>query len=145
MLDEPIANLDINTQQKFLSDLKNILKDKEYPTAVVLSSQQLHEIETVADQMIFLKKGEAVFSGDVEDLSKDEELNYYEIQVKRGEALETQLIELGYTFSKEAEYYHIVTPKDVDASTLLTALISKGIQLRYFRDISNSTKRLFKN
>lgn len=145
VLDEPIANLDINTQQKFLSDLKNILQDKEYPTAVVLSSQQLHEIETVADQMVFLKKGKAVFSGNVELLSAEDEQSFYEIQVKRDEKLEETLNSLGFDFDKQGEYYHVRTSKDVDASKMLTLLISKGISLKYFRDISNSTKRLFKN
>lgn len=145
VLDEPIANLDINTQQKFLSDLKNILQDKEYPTAVVLSSQQLHEIETVADQMVFLKKGKAVFSGNVEMLSAEDEKHFYEIQVKRDARLEEILNGLGFEFDKQGEYYHVRTERGVDASKMLTLLISKGISLKYFRDISNSTKRLFKN
>jgi len=55
VLDEPIANLDINAQNKFLGDLRAIVSENDRNVSVILSSQQLHEIENVADSVIFFE------------------------------------------------------------------------------------------
>jgi ABC-type multidrug transport system ATPase subunit len=44
VLDEPLAYLDIVTQQLFLSDLRSIASSIENPTPIVVTSQHLHEI-----------------------------------------------------------------------------------------------------
>ena len=79
VLDEPIANLDINAQNKFLADLRSIVSDKNRNVSVILSSQQLHEIENVADSIIFLKAGQLIYAGEVNKLERLESimnLNY---------------------------------------------------------------------
>ncbi len=145
VLDEPLANLDINTQQKFLSDLKNILHDKSYPTAVILSSQQLHEIETVSDQMIFLKDGQSVFSGSMSDLGGDQDNLMFELQVeaseKKGflEYLKTNELE----FTTSGEYVQITVDKTENENIFLQNLLHEGFTITYYRNISRSTKRLF--
>ncbi len=68
VLDEPIANLDINAQEKFLSDLRNIVSEPNRDVSVILSSQQLHEIENVSDSVIFLKKGKMIYEGEVDKI-----------------------------------------------------------------------------
>jgi ABC-2 type transport system ATP-binding protein len=57
ILDEPLANLDINAQQTILTDLRFMAKSIKHPMGVVLSSQQLHEVEKIADNVLFIKKG----------------------------------------------------------------------------------------
>src|SRR5690606_22151851 len=47
ILDEPLANLDINAQQTILNDLRFITKSAYNPMGILLSSQQLHEVEKV--------------------------------------------------------------------------------------------------
>jgi len=145
VLDEPLANLDINTQQKFLSDLKNILQDKEYPTAVILSSQQLHEIETVSNQMIFLKKGKAVFSGSMNELGGNETSHVYEVQPEHSdrEKFLNFLAANEYKYGSSGEYLQVKVEGDSDAKDFLKSLINEDIAIRYYRNISQSTKRLF--
>ncbi|MFT5725029.1 MAG: ABC-2 type transport system ATP-binding protein [Bacteroidia bacterium] len=145
VLDEPLANLDINTQQKFLSDLKNILQDKSYATAVILSSQQLHEIETVSDHMIFLRKGQSVFSGAVNELEADNKQLVFEIQVEAEDKarfityLESKEMQYGTT----GEYVHVSIDKSSSSNDFLASLISEKFLIKYYRNISKSTKRLF--
>jgi len=145
VLDEPLANLDINTQQKFLSDLKNILQDKSYETAVILSSQQLHEIETVSDHMIFLRNGESVFSGAVNELEADHEQFVFEVQVEAEDKdrllafLKTNNLSYGET----GEYLQVSFDKSATSNDFLTVLIKEGFTIKYYRNISKSTKRLF--
>ncbi|MCO4819538.1 MAG: ABC transporter ATP-binding protein [Bacteroidetes bacterium] len=145
VLDEPLANLDINTQQKFLSDLKNILQDKSYSTAVILSSQQLHEIETVSDHMIFLRKGESVFSGAVNELEADHDQFVFEVQVEAADKarLLTYLQANNLTYGATGEYLQVSIDKTGTSNDFLSDLIKEGFTVKYYRNISKSTKRLF--
>lgn len=142
VLDEPLANLDINTQQKFLSDLKTLLSDRSYPIAMLLSSQQLHEIESVADQMLFLKSGHAVYSGGIDNISDNKESNLIEIQFVDAdlEKIATALGE-GVDIDKVGAYYQIKS--DQAPNETLKTLMNQGFELKYFRDLTNSTKRFF--
>ncbi|MCP4051692.1 MAG: ABC transporter ATP-binding protein [Mesoflavibacter sp.] len=57
LLDEPLANLDVLAQQVILEDLKSICNSLNHPIALILSSQQLYEVEKVSDKVIYLKNG----------------------------------------------------------------------------------------
>lgn len=140
VLDEPIANLDINAQQKFLSDLKRIVQAKEYSVAVILSSQQLHEIEAVADHMIFIKQGKSVFSGNVENLLGAS--NTIEILVKKEASFENWLSSSSIEFKKNGVYFQVdIGTKS--SNDFLTELIANKFEIEYYRNISKSTKKLF--
>jgi len=140
VLDEPIANLDINAQQRFLADLKEIAQSKEYPIAVILSSQQLHEIETIATQMIFLKEGKALFNGNIDSLESSN--NTIEILVTENDKLIEFLETKHYDFTQRGVYYQ-VDIKETLSNHFLKELIHEGIAINYYRDISKSTKKLF--
>ena len=140
VLDEPIANLDINAQQQFLSDLKKLTQSKEYPIAIILSSQQLHEIETVATQMVFIKEGKALFSGNIDNIENN--YNTIEIIVKEEKKLTVLLQERSYTYTKRGMYYQIDIA-DTVPNFFLKELIEATITINYYRDISKSTKKLF--
>ena len=144
VLDEPLANLDKNTQQKFLSDLKKILAKKDYPLAVILSSQQLHEIESVADQMLFIKKGEVLYNGNLANIALDEE-HVYELQLndRDGHDTEAYFDSMGYKVCIVGPYYQITTKQSV--SIFLKTLSDNDMEIKYFRNLSNSTKRFFNN
>src|SRR2546427_7723272 len=45
LLDEPLANLDINAQQTLLTDLQSLARSPWQAMALVLSSQQLYEVD----------------------------------------------------------------------------------------------------
>ncbi len=141
VLDEPIANLDINAQQQFLSDLKSLTISKDYPITIILSSQQLHEIETVADEMIFMKHGKSIFSGNKESLTSDK--NTIELLVENTTELEQFLKTKNIEFLKRGVYYHIELDNTITSNAFLKDLISNTIEISYYRNISNSTKKLF--
>ncbi len=138
VLDEPIANLDINAQQQFLADLKHLATKRN--TSVILSSQQLHEIETVADQMIFIKGGKAMFSGAMSNLEDNQ--NTVELLVANTIPLIAFLKANNYSFTQRGVYYQIAL-EQTTTNTFLTALLAENISITYFRDISKSTKKLF--
>ncbi|WP_155756307.1 ATP-binding cassette domain-containing protein, partial [Streptobacillus moniliformis] len=51
LIDEPLANLDILAQQTVLEDFRAIAKSPFRPIGIVLSSQQLYEVEKTSDQV----------------------------------------------------------------------------------------------
>lgn len=142
VLDEPIANLDINAQGKFLSDLRNIVSEQKRKVSVILSSQQLHEIENVADSIVFLKKGEMIYSGEVGKIGETRTDNEFEIQTSFSDADLKSLFQ-DIILHLNGKTLHVKVPLNITAEKFITAVIQKGGTIHYFRDISSSTRRLF--
>lgn len=146
VLDEPLANLDINAQQLFLQDLQYIARSLRHPVSVLLSSQQLHEIESVSDQIIFLKNGKALYNGMQKNFGIERDSNYFEIA---GNFNRTELYLLlgeipGIKVEDNGTAFVVNTPLEVPGEAVLQALVSKKAKIVYFRDISTSTKKLFR-
>lgn len=142
VLDEPIANLDINAQGKFLSDLRTIVSEEKRKVSVILSSQQLHEIENVADSIVFLRKGEMIYSGEVGKIGEKRTDNEFEIQTSLTAAEITALFS-GAQLNLQGKTFHVRVPLEISPEKFVTAIIQKGGTIHYFRDISSSTRRLF--
>ena len=79
VLDEPLANLDINAQEWILQDFKSMANSIKNPVSVILSSQQLHEVEHVADNIIFLRNGRCDYSGAMNAFMQEREGNVFEL------------------------------------------------------------------
>lgn len=142
LLDEPLANLDVLAQQVILEDLKAIANSVNHPIALILSSQQLYEVEKVSDKVIFLKNGQ--YKNNEDGLVSDNQL-IIEIDTSnsREDLLETfknfKLEKLNFNggvfvayFAEETELYQVIS-----------ALGNTKIQITYLRNISNSTRRFF--
>ena len=142
LLDEPLANLDVLAQQVILEDLKAIANSVNHPIALILSSQQLYEVEKVSDKVIFLKNGQ--YKNNENGLISDNQL-IIEIDTSnsREDLLETfknfKLEKLNFNggvfvayFAEETELYQVIL-----------ALGNAKIQITYLRNISNSTRRFF--
>lgn len=143
VLDEPLANLDINTQQVLLNDLRHIAKSRRHPMAVLMSSQQLHEIENASDNIIFLRQGNCIFqsSQDKENL----EGTMVEISLHADDnVLLERLHDAGFRVVSHTASFFVVTHSEKEqGSRLLSELIRLQGRIRYFRDISQSAKRFF--
>lgn len=142
VLDEPIANLDINAQNKFLSDLRNIVSEPDRNVSVILSSQQLHEIENVADSVLFLKAGKLVYAGEVDKIGEERTENEFEIQGDFDEVFLKQLFD-DIKINKMAKTFHVKLPLNIGADVFLKTVIEQKKSITYFRDISSSTRKLF--
>jgi len=69
LLDEPLAYLDILSQQVVLRQLRQLARSRARPMGIVITSQQLYEIEAIADRLLVLDGGNTLFSGPVSDLT----------------------------------------------------------------------------
>jgi ABC-2 type transport system ATP-binding protein len=143
ILDEPLANLDIKAQQTILTDLIYIAKGTHTPMGIILSSQQLHEVEKVADTVIFIKQGECMYSSSDEVTTAKNTTVEIETTASRNEIVAvfadaSMLVEVHYN----GGFYTIVA-KEISADALVKKIVNSQLPVSYFRDITNSTKRFF--
>jgi ABC-2 type transport system ATP-binding protein len=145
ILDEPLANLDINAQQLFLQDLKFFAQSQSNPIAIILSSQQLHEIERIADNIIFIRQGKTIYNGKQINFGIDRAVNNYEVAGNFTlQQLQNCLTETnGYKIEDAGTAFIISCGIDVKWFDVLSTIQKSGLDLNYYRDISQSTRQLF--
>jgi ABC-2 type transport system ATP-binding protein len=146
IIDEPLANLDINTQQTFLQDLRYLADAEKKPLAILLSSQHLHEVESIADRILFLKNGQALFNGRLQDFGQDREDNLFELKSPlAGPELIARLHHYD-DLRVEPSGHHVIlrTPRQLDSQAVMRRLVEAQVPVSYFRDISTSTLKLFR-
>ncbi len=142
LLDEPLANLDVLAQQVILEDLKSICNSLNNPIALILSSQQLYEVEKVSDKVIFLKNGK--YTDNSEDSNNSNSL-IIEIETNSNrEVLKAafnnlQLEKLTFNGGIYIAYFN----NNTSFSNVLEALGANNIEITYTRNISKSTRRFF--
>lgn len=144
LLDEPLANLDVLAQQLILEDLKNLASSISNPVGIILSSQQLFEVEKVADRLIFLKEGKAVYVNQ-NDNHLAEQHSILELDVNcEKELLQRTLSAVGLSSLTYNGGVFIAEFKEQQImNRALQCLIDNNVEIRYVRDISASTRRLF--
>ncbi len=145
VIDEPLANLDIKAQLIILNDLRDLANSYRYPLSIVISSQHLHEIENVSDRIIFLKEGNMIFNGRVDELGNERQENTFEFASDLSvEELERRLAGFEYySLENTGLAYVIRTPLSITYQELFQIFLKAEIPIGYFRDISQSTKKLF--
>jgi ABC-2 type transport system ATP-binding protein len=140
ILDEPLANLDINAQQTILTDLKFMAKSGNHPMGVVLSSQQLHEVEKIADNVMFIKQGACIFQTQGKKETTSSYILELETQADREDILRILGDEVSIQFNGG---FYTVTSSAYSVKEMLNKLVSNQVSITYFRDITYSTKRFF--
>ena len=141
ILDEPLANLDINAQQTILTDLIFMAKGTHNPMGIILSSQQLHEVEKVADEVIFIKQGNCLFKSN--DSAGKITSNAVEFETA---AERESIVSLFGTGNIELQFnggFYTIISAELSSQQIIARLIDAGIPVTYFRDITYSTKRFF--
>ena len=141
ILDEPLANLDINAQQTILTDLRFMAKSSYNSMGILLSSQQLHEVEKIADSVLFIKQGSVIHQQ--KEQATTTVLNYVlelETTSERNELLAVlgETVQLSYNGG-----FYTITSSQFTSQEIINKLVSKQIPVTYFRDITHSTKRFF--
>lgn len=143
LLDEPLANLDVLAQQLILEDLKNLSQSLSNPLGIILSSQQLFEVEKISDKILFLKNGAPTHLSNANE--EEEQLTVLELDILDSrDELNAALERLvGHEIKFNGGTYLVSIPVKNGMNQILQALVNHNIQIRYVRDISQSTRRLF--
>lgn len=145
ILDEPLANLDINAQQLFLQDLKFFAQSQSSPMAIILSSQQLHEIERIADNIIFIRQGKTIYNGKQIEFGVNRAINSFEVAGNFTlQQLQNCLTEpQGFKIEDAGTAFIIACRVEVKWFDVLSIIQKNRLELNYYRDISQSTRQLF--
>lgn len=143
LLDEPLANLDVLAQQVILEDLKSIANSVNNPIALILSSQQLYEVEKISDKVIFLKNGQYKDNSELQNT----ENSHLIIEIDTPESRE-KLLEIFRNFNPEKLNFNggifvAYFPSETKFSEVMKALGNAGAEIVYIRNISSSTRRFF--
>jgi len=143
LLDEPLANLDVLAQQVILEDLKSIANSVNNPIALILSSQQLYEVEKVSDKVIFLKNGQYKDNSELKDTENDTLIIEIDTPNSREELLEVfnnfNLEKLNFNGGVYVAYF----PAETEFYEVMAALGNAKAEIVYIRNISSSTRRFF--
>jgi ABC-2 type transport system ATP-binding protein len=103
-------------------------------------------MEDITDNIIFIADGKAVYNGKLKDYGNDRADNAYEFACNLSkESLADILDEISWNrIDETANYFTIITPTGITAQDLLKLFVKHKVEVTYFRDISRSTRRLFK-
>ncbi len=144
LLDEPLANLDVLAQQVILEDLKSIADSVTNPIAIILSSQQLYEVEKISHKVLFLKKGKQT-KKDADIQQTDELVVELETNCSKNE-LEQCFKELHLKkIVFNGGLYFAYFDKETSFKNVLSSLAKSDLDVIYLRNISTSTRRFFVN
>jgi len=141
ILDEPLANLDINAQQTILTDLIFMAKGSHNPMGIMLSSQQLHEVEKVANTVIFIRQGDCLYKSN----DKEGKITSNAVEFETTAARET-IIDLFGEDNIELQFnggFYTIISSQLSAQQIIGRMIEGQVPVTYFRDITYSTKRFF--
>ena len=144
LLDEPLGNLGVLAQQVILEDLKMIANSVNHPIALILSSQQLFEVEKISDKVIFLRNGQ--YTDNAEATATEEAMPLI-VEIDTTNTRE-ELMAVFKAFALEKLNYNggvyvAYFRPNTEYSAVLEALGKAKIDLTYIRNISASTRRFF--
>ncbi|VXB66459.1 ABC transporter ATP-binding protein [Flavobacterium sp. 9AF] len=144
LIDEPLANLDILAQQTILDDFRNIANSPFRPIAIVLSSQQLYEVEKTSNQVVFLKQG---FQKNLNTENNNIKNCIIEFESPTSISdLKTIFNSLSIISLEQNGGTYIATfPENITINEFMKTLIHHHVSISYMRNISNSTRRFFVN
>jgi ABC-2 type transport system ATP-binding protein len=144
VLDEPLAALDPLSQQEFLDNLVAFSDSPRRPIAVILSSQNLYELESITDQLLVLNNGEPRYCGPRNKLGSDRETNAFEIACNADPERLNSLLEPLEASCKSVSLAGalICSPRHCLAADILRRLLEADVTIHYFRDVTSSTRLL---
>ncbi|MEM5564442.1 ATP-binding cassette domain-containing protein [Psychroserpens sp. AS72] len=143
LLDEPLANLDVLAQQVILEDLKSMCNSINNPIALILSSQQLYEVEKISDKVIYLKDGQYKDNKQVVTDEDNQLIVEIDCEAKRDELMtifeNLNLEKLIYNGGIYVAYFN----QNTAFSSVLESLGKHKVDVTYTRNITKSTRRFF--
>jgi ABC-type multidrug transport system ATPase subunit len=114
--------------------------------SILLSSQHLHEMERIADNIIFIKQGQALYNGKMKDFGKDRLKNLFELNTTADKAKIVAALQKleGIRVEDRGNQQLIHSPTRFSGNEILGELVKGEVPIGYFRDISTSTLKLFR-
>jgi len=140
VLDEPTNSLDPKGARKIL-DLIRELSTKE-KLSVIISSNLLHDVETVCERVVLIDKGRMLFSKPVKELVKTEK-DIFDIKVKPQEkALQYLKSEKGIKTELIGECLRVYLER-ISSGEMNRLLVNKGFEVQEISPVHISLQEFF--
>lgn len=145
ILDELLANLDVNAQAILLDDIVSFTKSLRYPISVLISSQDLHNIEMISDKTILLKDGKIAWEHDSNSMSQFEDSSIFEFSCTASRPQLREILEsfINFDIRKRLDVYTLTIFKKIESIEVIKLLSNNNVELTYFRNITHSIKKKF--
>ena len=145
LLDEPLANLDVLAQQVILEDLRFLAQSHAMPLSIILSSQQLYEVEKVSDEVIFLQKGVSRQQAIRNAVEQEKHPLVIELETSASREQLQQMLQQNNLrkISFNGGVYILYFDEGTSLGDVFTILGREGLPVKYLRDISISSRRFF--
>ncbi|MDC0672213.1 protein kinase domain-containing protein [Nannocystis radixulma] len=148
ILDEPLAPLDINSQETFLNDLRDMADMEGCQIPILLSSQHILEVESVADTVLCLDSaGRPRFHGPARAIAGAADDRTFELDGALPAALLESLrhqVPLRAAY-RSGERWIVRMAADIPRDRLIRAVLARTGALEYFRDITHSCLKFFRS
>ncbi len=132
-LDEPTANLDVQSRSMVLEMLKDLVD--RYNVRIVIMSHILSDLERYCDTVAILHKGEIRYQGLINDLIRDEFNREYIIRGPDLNIIENDLKNKGFNISRSAEYELILKLDNIDELNSVRNNLTRGTSLTSYRSL----------
>lgn len=77
LLDEPLSGIDLLTREEIIN---SVIRDyREGEQTIIISTHEIGEVERLVDEVIFIRNGKTVLSGNAEDLREEKNMSLVEI------------------------------------------------------------------
>lgn len=144
ILDEPLANLDVSAQLTILNDLKNLAHGFKRPICVAITSQHIHEIEHIADNLLVLDNGRIIYFGKPLEFNSNNHSKIAELSCNADfDLISNALKTLDVRLDDRGYCVLIEMPDKYEMNVVIEELLKAGIKIEYFRDITHSVKQIF--
>lgn len=145
LLDEPLAPLDMIAKEELLEDLRALADTPSRAMAIALTSQELYDVEAVANVVLFLRDGSPAFYGPPTELGRNRAIDAIELGGDFTPAALTAAVErLGCVAVEPVGVNTIVRfARPLMLLKLCGALHEAGLDVRYMRDVGRSSREFF--
>ncbi len=136
LLDEPTDGLDPEGIKWFREFILTLREEKGI--TVLFNSHLLSEVELMCDRVAILREGRRVFEGSVKSLEHAQPV--YRIEMEPWERGAQIVQTLGCEILTEGK---ITIPAEADPATIVSAIVSAGVNLRSFARIRRSLEDVY--
>ncbi len=129
LLDEPTNGLDIPSKTQFRKAIASVITENN---AIIISTHQVRDLETLIDPVIILDQGKIIFNQSMEDISNRLKVTHQTSPPDPGKTLFSEKTFEGYTVVTEN---HDQENSHMDMETLFNTVISNSVGIsRIFED-----------
>jgi len=142
LLDEPTVGMDPKGRQEMLDLVKDISQLKGIN--IILSSHLLPDIEYTCQDVIVLREGKLLISGNIEDL-KSQHQRMFEIKIKGDEEqFISEIANIGILCNKiQGNLLRISLPDNIGTESLFNIAYKNNIQIRQIMQTKYSLEDVF--